>query len=134
MDKTPNGGGGGGGKEPERVVVNGYVLTRTLGQGTYGKVRLGEHVEDGSRVAVKVIEKAQIHSDKHVSRIQREIRFLKLLFHPNIVRVYDVEETPSEIYILMELASGGELFDYIVAHKRVREKEARAFFRMMLSA
>ena len=90
-------------------------------------------------------------------RIQKEVRFLKLLRHPNIVKVralcsallavrfwaqfsfaraqvYDVLETDAEIFIVMEYASGGELFDYIVAHKRVKEKEARHFFRAIVSA
>lgn len=81
-----------------------------------------------------MIEKCQIQSNKQVARLQREIRFLKLLHHPHIVKVYDVIETAEHIYIIMEYAAGGELFDYIVAHKRVKEKEARSFFRMVLSA
>jgi serine/threonine protein kinase len=59
---------------------------------------------------------------------------LKLLNHPNIVKVLDVIETQEFIYIIMECAVGGELFDYIVANKRVKENEARSFFRMVLSA
>ena len=85
-------------------------------------------------VAIKVIEKIQIKSDKQIARLQREIRFLKLLHHPNIVQVLDVIETDDYIYIIMEYAVGGELFDYIVANKRVKESEARSFFRMVLSA
>ncbi len=81
-----------------------------------------------------MIEKAQVQSAKQIARLQREIRFLKLLHHPHIVRLYDVIETADNIYIMMEYASGGELFDYIVANKRVKEKEARSFFRMVLSA
>ncbi|KAJ3274415.1 hypothetical protein HDV01_003019 [Terramyces sp. JEL0728] len=85
-------------------------------------------------VAIKLIEKCQIQSPKQVARLQREIRFLKLLHHPHIVKVIDVVETQEYIYIVMEYAVGGELFDYIVANKRVKEKEARSFFRMVLSA
>jgi serine/threonine protein kinase len=85
-------------------------------------------------VAIKVIEKAQIKSPKQIARLQREIRFLKLLHHPHIVKVLDVIETNEFIYIIMEYAVGGELFDYIVANKRVKEDEARRFFRMVLSA
>ena len=84
--------------------------------------------------AVKLLEKSTIKSEKQVARIQREIRFLKLLHHPHIVKVYDVMETHDLIYIVMEYATGGELFDYIVAHKRVKEKEARIFFRQVISA
>jgi len=59
---------------------------------------------------------------------------LKLLHHPHIVKVYDVMESNDLIYIVMEYATGGELFDYIVAHKKVKEKEARSFFRQVISA
>ena len=86
------------------------------------------------QVAVKLLEKANIKSEKQVARLQREIRFLKLLNHPHIIKVYDVIETQDYIYIAMEYAKGGELFDYIVTHKRVKEKEARIFFRQILSA
>ncbi|KAI8612311.1 kinase-like domain-containing protein, partial [Chytriomyces sp. MP71] len=116
------------------VIVSNYRLEKTIGQGTYGKVKLGTHITTGEQAAVKVIEKAQIKSSKQVARLQREIRFLKLLHHPHIVKVYDVIETDDFIYIIMEYAVGGELFDYIVANKRVKEREARAFFRMVLSA
>lgn len=81
-----------------------------------------------------MLEKSNIKSEKQVARIQREIRFLKLLHHPHIVKVYDVMETANQIFIVMEYAVGGELFNYIVTHKRVKEKEARWFFRQILSA
>ena len=140
-----------------------YVLDKTIGQGTYGKVKLAHHVQTKEKVAIKVIDKATIENDRQVKRIQKEIRFLKvrgssfhfffsfassyphlpphpptpptqLLYHPNIVKIYDVLETETHIFMVMEYASGGELFDYIVAHKRVKEKEARVFFRQIVSA
>ncbi|KAI8851184.1 kinase-like domain-containing protein [Chytridium lagenaria] len=115
-------------------IVGNYRIDKTIGQGTYGKVKLGFNITTNEKVAVKVIEKSQIQSPKQVARLQREIRFLKLLYHPHIVKVHDVIETDDFIYIVMEYAAGGELFDYIVAHKRVKENEAREFFRMVLSA
>ena len=134
--------------------VGAYHLDKTIGKGTYGKVRLGIHKMTGDKVrtllitsftlpylasftyqvAIKIIEKAHIQSPKQVARLQREIRFLKLLHHPHIVKVNEVIETNEFIYIIMEYAVGGELFDYIVTNKRVKEKEARSFFRMVLSA
>ncbi|KAJ3206836.1 hypothetical protein HDU67_007904 [Dinochytrium kinnereticum] len=114
--------------------IGNYRIDKTIGQGTYGKVKLGFNKSTNEKVAIKVIEKAQIQSPKQVARLQREIRFLKLLYHPHIVKVYDVIETDDFIYIVMEYAAGGELFDYIVANKRVKENEAREFFRMVLSA
>ncbi|KAI8805349.1 kinase-like domain-containing protein, partial [Cladochytrium replicatum] len=123
-------------KQPPQpdIMVGPYRVEKTIGQGTYGKVKLGCHIQTDEKVAIKMIEKSQIQSPKQIARLQREIRFLKLLNHPHIVKVYDILETDDFIYIIMEYAVGGELFDYIVAHKRVKEKEARAFFRMVLSA
>ena len=118
----------------ELLNIGKYILEKTIGQGSYGKVRLGINRETKEKVAVKVIEKKRLKSQKQVNRLQREIRFLKLLHHPHIIEVYDVIETPEDIYIVMEYANGGELFDYIVANKRVKEKEARSFFRQVLSA
>lgn len=126
-------------------IVGNYRIGKTIGQGTYGKVKLAYHIATNAKVpsrskpnciqyAIKVIEKSQLLNSKQISRLQREIRFLRLLNHPHIVKVYDVIETPETIYIAMEYESGGELFDYIVAHKRVKELEARKFFRMVLSA
>ncbi|KAJ3151684.1 hypothetical protein HDU89_001732 [Geranomyces variabilis] len=95
-----------------------WRVERTIGQGTYGKVRLAIDPLTLEKVAVKVIEKSQVQSNKQIARLQREIRFLRLLHHPHIVKVYEVLETDAFIHIIMEFASGGELFDYIVAHKR----------------
>ncbi|KAJ3199991.1 hypothetical protein HDU82_009271, partial [Entophlyctis luteolus] len=118
---------------PAKVIAN-YSIDRTIGQGTYGKVKLGIHLVTGEKAAVKIIEKSQIKSPKQVARVQREIRFLKLLHHPHIISVYDVIETDAFIYILTEYAVGGELFDYIVSNKRIAEDEARRFFRMVAGA
>ncbi|KAJ3060458.1 hypothetical protein HDU98_003565, partial [Podochytrium sp. JEL0797] len=116
------------------LVISNYRLDKTIGQGTYGKVKLGIHVTTFERAAIKVIEKSQIKSSKQVARLQREIRFLKLLHHPHIVQVYDVVETDAFIYIVMEYMEGGELFDYIVACKRVKERDARGLFRGVVGA
>lgn len=69
-----------------------------------------------------------------MTRIKREVRLLKLLHHPNIVRLNEVAETNQEIILTMEYANGGELFDYIVAQHRLKDKEARKIFRQIISA
>ena len=87
-----------------------------------------------AQVAVKVILKANVVTDRQTQRVQKEVRFLKLLRHPNIVKVHDIYETEEYVYVVMEYASGGELFEYIVTNRRLRAREARLYFRQILSA
>ena len=67
-----------------------------------------------------------------VERVAREIHILKLIRHPNIIQLYEILENPTELYLIMEYASGGELFDYIVEKQRVKEKEACKFFQQII--
>ncbi|KAJ4948931.1 hypothetical protein JOQ06_020452, partial [Pogonophryne albipinna] len=84
-------------------------------------------------VAVKIIDKTQLNPTS-LQKLFREVRIMKLLNHPNIVKLFEVIETEKTLYLVMEYASGGEVFDYLVAHGRMKEKEARAKFRQIVSA
>ncbi|CAG9312199.1 unnamed protein product [Blepharisma stoltei] len=110
-----------------------YILGKTIGQGTFGKVKIGTHILTGEKVAIKILEKAKISDKNDVERVAREIHILKLLRHPNIVQLYEIIETPKLLYLIMEFASGGELFDFIVAHNRVEEYEACVIFQQILA-
>jgi len=110
-----------------------YILGKTIGEGTFGKVKLGTHILTGEKVAVKVLEKERIVDVADVERVAREIHILKLIRHPHIVQLYEIIETPKQLYLIMEYASGGELFDYIVANSRVSEREAVKFFHQILA-
>jgi serine/threonine protein kinase len=112
-----------------------YRIERTLGEGSYGQVKLGRNLQNGGQeVAIKVIEKEKIKTVQQMERLKREVRMLKLLSHPHIVQLFDVVDAERVIYLTMEVAQGGEVFDYIVAHGRLREKEARRLFRQIISA
>lgn len=117
-----------------KSVVGNYILEKRIGQGTYGEVRLAVNKITNQRVAIKTIEKQSIKTERQRKRLQREVRILRLLHHPHIVKVFDVIETTTAVYIVMEYASGGELFDYLVVNKRLKEREARHFFRQVISA
>ncbi|TPX38274.1 hypothetical protein SmJEL517_g00287 [Synchytrium microbalum] len=114
--------------------VGDYILKRTIGQGTFGKVKLGEHCVTKEMVAIKTIDKASVKTQKQKNSVQREVRLMKLLYHPHIVQTLDIIETEEQIFIVMEYLAGGELFEYIVQQRMVKEKEARQFFRQILSA
>ena len=107
--------------------VGHYSLCTSVGEGTFGKVKLGKHVLTGEKVAVKILEKDRISDMADVERVAREIHILKLIRHPNIVQLFEIIETERQLYLIMEYASGGELFDYIVSKGRVREPEACKF-------
>ncbi|KAF4667445.1 hypothetical protein FOL47_003576 [Perkinsus chesapeaki] len=109
-----------------------YILGRTIGEGTFGKVKLGTHILTGEKVAIKILEKEKIVDISDVERVSREIKILKLIRHPHIVQLYEIIETHRQLYLIMEYAPGGELFDYIVDNQRVNEDEACKFFRQII--
>ncbi|KAI0084342.1 kinase-like domain-containing protein [Irpex rosettiformis] len=110
-----------------------YLLLRTLGEGEFGKVKLGLHMQWGEEVAVKLIRRGNIDSSVRMGKVEREIEVLRTLKHPNIVRLYDVIETDKYIGIILEYASGGELFDHILAHRYLRERDACKLFCQLIS-
>ncbi|KAG6816843.1 hypothetical protein H0H87_002492 [Tephrocybe sp. NHM501043] len=110
-----------------------YLLLQTLGEGEFGKVKLGLHSQWGEEVAVKLIRRGNVDNSVRMSKVEREIEVLRTLKHPNIVRLYDVIETDKYIGIILEYASGGELFDHILAHRYLREKDAAKLFSQLIS-
>ncbi|KAM9717727.1 serine/threonine-protein kinase MARK2 isoform 7-T7 [Menidia menidia] len=117
----------------EQPHIGTYRLLKTIGKGNFAKVKLARHVLTGKEVAVKIIDKTQLNSSS-LQKLFREVRIMKMLNHPNIVKLFEVIETEKTLYLVMEYASGGEVFDYLVAHGRMKEKEARAKFRQIVSA
>lgn len=119
--------------EPDGVKVGNYRLGKTIGKGNFAKVKLARHVLTDVEVAVKIVDKTNL-VEATLEKLRREVRVMKMLDHPNIVKLYEVIETDSTMYLVMEYASGGEVFDYLVAHGRMKEKEARLKFRQIVSA
>ncbi|XP_031245384.1 serine/threonine-protein kinase MARK2 isoform X2 [Mastomys coucha] len=117
----------------EQPHIGNYRLLKTIGKGNFAKVKLARHILTGKEVAVKIIDKTQLNSSS-LQKLFREVRIMKVLNHPNIVKLFEVIETEKTLYLVMEYASGGEVFDYLVAHGRMKEKEARAKFRQIVSA
>ncbi|CAH1791800.1 unnamed protein product [Owenia fusiformis] len=110
-----------------------YRLIKTIGKGNFAKVKLAKHVPTGREVAIKIIDKTQLNPSS-LQKLFREVKIMKMLDHPNIVKLFEVIETEKTLYLVMEYASGGEVFDYLVAHGRMKEKEARSKFRQIVSS
>src|SRR3989338_7404088 len=97
-----------------------YQLGATLGKGTFGKVKLAEHdLLPGHKVAVKILNRNKIKILQMDEKIRMEIQLLKLFRHPHIIKLYEVIETPTDIFMVMEYVSGGELFDHIVKYSKL---------------
>ena len=77
---------------------------------------------------MKILKKSKILDLGDIERVSREIHILKTVQHPHIAQLYEIIETNSKLYLIMEYASGGELFDYIVKHNKVSETKACKFF------
>ncbi|WWD21907.1 hypothetical protein CI109_106395 [Kwoniella shandongensis] len=115
--------------------VGQYIIERTLGTGSFGKVKLATHAITGHQVALKLINRAKITTPDMNARVKREIQYLKVLRHPHIIKLYEVITTPTDVIMVMEYA-GEELFNYIVSKGKhgMTEEEARRFFQQMISA
>ncbi|XP_025070081.1 MAP/microtubule affinity-regulating kinase 4 isoform X3 [Alligator sinensis] len=117
----------------EQPHIGNYRLLKTIGKGNFAKVKLARHILTGREVAIKIIDKTQLNPTS-LQKLFREVRIMKGLNHPNIVKLFEVIETEKTLYLVMEYASAGEVFDYLVSHGRMKEKEARAKFRQIVSA
>ncbi|KAG5192447.1 SNF1-related protein kinase [Tribonema minus] len=116
------------------LVIGHYRLIKTLGIGAFGKVKLGEHIHMGFKVAVKVMNKARIAHLGMGEKVRREISILAQCRHPHIVRLYEAIDTPTDMFVVMEYCSGGELFDLIVSRGKPSQDEARRLFQQLMSA
>ncbi|XP_052426071.1 serine/threonine-protein kinase BRSK1-like isoform X1 [Carassius gibelio] len=113
--------------------VGPYRLEKTLGKGQTGLVKLGIHCSTGQKVAIKIVNREKL-SESVLMKVEREIAILKLIEHPHVLKLHDVYENNKYLYLVLEHVSGGELFDYLVKKGRLTPKEARKFFRQIISA
>ena len=114
--------------------IDNFLIEKTIGEGTFGKVKLGVHLPTGEKVAIKILEKDKIQDNEDLERITREIKFLKILKHPNIIKIFQIIEDKKNYYIIMEYAKNGELFTHIVNNKRLSENEAIILYSQLIQA
>lgn len=112
--------------------VGPYIVTSTLGQGTFGKVKLAQHQETGVEYAIKILDKSDIKANELTLNVRREIAIMKALNHRNIVNLREVLSSKSKLYIVMDLVRGGELFEQIERRGELDTKLARKYFQQLV--
>uniref|UniRef100_A0A8C1GM86 non-specific serine/threonine protein kinase n=1 Tax=Cyprinus carpio TaxID=7962 RepID=A0A8C1GM86_CYPCA len=115
----------------EQPHIGNYRLLKTIGKGNFAKVKLARHILTSREVAIKIIDKTQLNPTSLQKYFFAHDKMIFLIF---TVQLFEVIETEKTLYLVMEYASGGEVFDYLVSHGRMKEKEARAKFRQIVSA
>jgi serine/threonine protein kinase len=112
--------------------VGKYELGRTLGEGTFGKVKYAVNVETQDAVAIKVLDKEKIQKQNMGNQIKKEISIMKMVKHKYIVGMIEVLASKSKIFIVLELVTGGELFDKIVSMGKLPEDQALFYFTQLV--
>ena len=120
-----------------------YILEETIGEGAFAKVKLARHIITGEKVAIKILNKEKMFQKKssssndefnsNMTKIRKEINILRRLRHKNIIQLYEIIESKSNLYIVMEYCEGKDLFNYIVKRKKLTEREACRYFQQIIN-
>ena len=110
-----------------------YLIKKTLGQGTFGKVKLGIYIPNKEKVAIKILEKSKIIEIDDEIRVKREFDMLSKFSHPNVILVAEIFESSDKYYCVMEYCEGGELFNYITKKKYLNENEAAFYYFQLIN-
>ena len=110
-----------------------YLLGEALGEGAFAKVRLATQIHIKEKCAIKIVDKRFLENNQDIQRLRKEIKILKKIRHKNIIQLYDIMESKTNLYFVMEYCKGGELFDFIVKKKKLTEKEACLFFHQIIN-
>eukprot|EP00906_Rhabdomonas_costata_P025950 RCo037038 len=112
--------------------VGDYMIGEPIGKGNFSVVCSGAHVSTGQRCAIKIVTVASEMEDGVDAYIRREIAIMRKLDHPHVVKLFQVYRSPHHVYLVMELVTGGALFDVIVRNKLLPEGQARSYFQQLL--
>ena len=112
--------------------ISNYSFIKNIGEGNFGKVKLGINKKTGENYAIKIMSKEKIKAQIG-KKIIPEIEISKIFNHKNVIRVYKILEDELNYYIIMEYCSKGELFDYIVSKQRLSKEEASNFFYQLIN-
>ncbi|KAJ6235187.1 protein kinase [Anaeramoeba flamelloides] len=111
-----------------------YLLGPTVGEGSFGIVRLAKHLPTQFKVAIKIISKKKfILKQKSKEQLVREMKILRLMNHSNVIRLFDVFTNETHFFIVMEFVNGGELVDYLTSKQKIKAKAIKKIFVQILS-
>ena len=114
-------------------IVDYYKVDEELGRGSFAVVKSGTNRKTGEQVAIKIFDKATLEEDDELA-LQTEVDILSQMDHPNVVKLYEIFDEKEFMYLVMELMTGGELFDRIVEKEHYSEKEAADTIRPIVDA
>ena len=116
------------------VFVGPYIVKETLGSGAIGKVKKGFHRQTGENVAIKIVRKSVIQENVEVrNRVEREIKIMRLLDHPNVLRLVDVLQTNTHLFIVTELLEGGQLYEFMQRQPTFGDADVFRFFYQLIT-
>ncbi|KAG2383021.1 hypothetical protein C9374_004988 [Naegleria lovaniensis] len=117
---------------PKHKRVGKYELFEKLGEGNFSKVKRAIDTETQIQYAIKIVDISSVAKEGMEKQVRNEISVLKQIKHPNVVQLKEVLKSANNIYIVMELITGGELFDKIVAARKFNEDIARRYFQQLI--
>ena len=114
--------------------VGDYKLGKTLGEGSFSKVKIGTNIKTGENVAIKIIDRGLVGGNKQEEQVQREITIMGRMNHPGLIRLHAVLKSPKHLYLVLDLAEGGELFNKLAQDGPLSEDKARLYFQQLIDA
>lgn len=114
--------------------VGEYKLLKTLGEGSFSKVKQAVHIPTGKVYAIKIIDMNLVKQNNMDKQLEREIKVMKVMNHPNLIKLHAVLHSPKNYFLVLDLAEGGELFNKLAQDGPLPEKAARSYFQQLIDA
>lgn len=110
-----------------------FDLKETLGSGHFSVVKKAQHVLSRRAVAVKIIDKKALKPDE-LKHLDHEVKAMRLVRHPHVIRLYEVKDTKTKLFLILELGDGGDLYEYLTKNGKLSEEHAQTIFRQIVEA
>lgn len=114
--------------------VGDYKLIKTLGEGSFSKVKQAVHIPTGKVYAIKIIDMNLVKENNMDKQLEREIKVMKVMNHPNLIKLHAVLHSPKNYFLVLDLAEGGELFNKLAQDGPLPEAAARSYFQQLIDA